>query len=127
MADDTSRAILYWLSVGRPLPDILDEPEVTEADVRAAAAAGLAALETAGSARVETRAERIERLRLVWPHAFEPWTPDEDRRLAQEYAHGARVAALARAFGRPPNAVRVRLERLLGSGWRERRSDSVVG
>ena len=120
--DETSRAILFLLSEGRSVEEILREhPELTPDDVASAAADGLHALETYGQPRVETRAERVARQRLAHPRAYEPWTEEEDARLLLRWEEGARVAELARALGRQPGAVRARLEKWLGPGWRERR------
>lgn len=106
--DETHRAILYLLSIGETPDAILRaHPKLTREDVQAAAAEALRALELG-----ETREQRVARVRARHPHAFEPWTPDEDRALSEEFRAGATVAALSRAFGRPPGAVRMRLEKL---------------
>lgn len=111
--DETARAILYLLYEGHDVPEILDlHPTLTRDDVARAAGEGLAALEGAAAPRVETREERVARVRQTHPNAFAPWSPDEDRRLREEFDAGAGVAALARAFGRPSGAIRMRLEKL---------------
>ena len=105
---ETSRAILYLLSVGATPDDILRaHPGLTREDVQAAAGEALAALETS-----EAREARVRRVRARHAHAFEPWTPTEDAQLAEEFRHGASVAALARAFRRSPGAIRLCLQRL---------------
>ena len=105
---ETSRAILYLLSVGARPDDILRaHPCLAPEDIQAAAGEALAALEAG-----ESREARVQRVRARHPHAFEPWTRIEDAQLAEEFHHGASVAALSRAFGRPPGAVRIRLHRL---------------
>lgn len=112
---DTTRAILYLLSEGRsPRAIVQANPGLSMLDVQAAAAEGLAALE---APRVETRDERIARVRMTHPHAFEPWSAQDDAYLKEEFAAGATIAALGRAFGRPPGAIRARLEKL-GVAWR---------
>jgi hypothetical protein len=116
--DDTVRAILYFLGQGHSPRRILAEnPDLDEEDVRAAAMEGLRALEeeravVASAPRPESRAERIARVRLKHPNAFAPWSESEDADLQQEFANGASVAALSRAFGRPTGAIRMRLEKL---------------
>lgn len=114
--DGTTLAILGLLAEGATLDDIYDDhPALTPLDVQAAASEALRALTEAP--RVETREERVARVRERHPHAFEPWTERDDAHLVAEFAHGATVAALARAFGRPPGAIRQRLEKL-GVAWR---------
>jgi len=114
--DDTTRAILYFLGMGQSPQRILREnPDLTPEDVRAAAMEGLRALEeerAGASPRVETRAERIARVRLKHANAFAPWSQAEDMELQAEFASGSSIAALARAFGRPSGAIRRRLKKL---------------
>ena len=71
--------------------------------------------------RVESRDERIARLRQTWPRAYEPWETDEEATLLTLYGEGASAASIASELGRPPGATRRRLEHLLGSRWRDRR------
>lgn len=105
---ETTRAVLYLLSVGASPDDILHQhPTLTREDIQGAAADALARLEVG-----ETRDARVQRVRAKHPHAFEPWTPTEDAQLAEEFHHGASLAALSRAFGRPPGAIRLRLQKL---------------
>lgn len=112
---DTTRAILYFLSQGQsPKQIIIENPDIDMEDVHAAAMEGLRALEEerAPAARPETREERIARVRQKHPNAFTPWMPNEDAELVAEFQHGATLAALGRAFGRPPGAIRMRLNKL---------------
>lgn len=119
--DETSRAILFFLYEGRTHDEILTlHPQLTLLDISRACGEGLRALEEASTLRVETRAERIERIRLTHPRAFEPWSEDEDARLALRWNEGGGVAELARSLGRPRGAVTMRLEKLLGAGWKTR-------
>lgn len=118
--DETSRAILYLIYEGRTFDEIFQlHPNLTVLDVSRAAGEGLRALEQEASLRVETRAERIARVRQKHPRAFEPWAEEEDARLALRWKEGASLAELGRAVGRPSGAVRMRLEKLFGSAWRE--------
>lgn len=108
MVHDTTRAILFFLSEGCSTHQILAEnPELGPDDIQAAAAEALRVIEVG-----ETREDRIERVRQKHPHAFEPWTPEDDRDLLAEWTNGASLAALSRAFGRPTGALRMRLEKL---------------
>ncbi|HET6403751.1 MAG TPA: hypothetical protein VFH78_03830 [Candidatus Thermoplasmatota archaeon] len=122
MVDETSRAILYLLYEGRTFEEIFQlHPNLNVLDVSRAAGEGLRALEEEAKLRVETRAERIARVRATHPRAFEPWTEEEDARLLLRWkAREVSLAALARALGRPSGAVRMRLEKLLGEEWREK-------
>ena len=105
---ETSRAILYLLSIGESTDAILRaHPKLGPEDLQAAAAEALRALELG-----ESREARVARVRETHPHAFEPWSAREDDELVTEFRAGATVAALARAFGRPPGAIRMRLEKL---------------
>ena len=115
-ATDTPRAILALLAEGRSTTAILRQhPGLGPEDIQEAAAIALGVLEGG-----ESRAERIARVRRTHPHAFEPWSSIEDAQLQDEFVGGASVAALSRAFGRPPGAIRQRLERL-GVDWRRAR------
>ena len=122
MVDETSRAILYLLYEGRTFQEIFElHPNLTVLDVSRAAGEGLRALEEEAKVRVETREERIARVRRTHPHAFEPWTEEEDARLVLRWrSREVGMSALAKAMGRPSGAVRMRLEKLLGEHWQEK-------
>ena len=125
MTDETSRAILYLLYEGRTFDEIFQlHPNLTVLDVSRAAGEGLRALEEERKLRVETREERIARVRQQHPRAFLPWSEDEDARLAVRWKQGATVAELARALERPRGSVTMRLEKLLGPGWRAARPEA---
>lgn len=112
-SDETSRAILYLLYEGRTFEEIFERhPQLSVLDISRACGDGLRALEEERTTRLETRAERIARVRLQHPRAFEPWSEDEDARLALRWQEGASVAELCRAFGRPRGAVTMRAEKL---------------
>jgi len=59
-----------------------------------------------------TLAER----RLSHPRAYEPWTDEEEKQLAEGHAKGCSVGELARQLQRKPSAVRSRLRRLEDRG-----------
>ena len=113
---DAARLLLRLLAEGQPLEEA--SRELTPEGVRAAAKLALDALKT--RPRVESRAERIARLREKHPRAYEPWSEDEDAHLLRRFDEGARVADLSRELMRQPNAIRARLERWLGPSWKER-------
>lgn len=124
--DETTRHILRMLSEGRTQEEVLRlRPELTKEDLAAAAAAALEAMEGAKERRGESRQERVARLRQTHPRAYEPWTDEEDARLLRRHDEGARIAELAREMGRPPAAVRARLDRWLGPSWRTRGLDAT--
>lgn len=124
---DALRELLTLLARGHTLEEALYlRPDWPRDDLSRAATQALAALGDA-PARVETRAERVARVRRTHPRAFEPWTEDEDARLLRRFDEGARVADLARELGRPPGAVRMRLERWLGPSWRDRGAGPAGG
>lgn len=123
MVDETHRAVLFLLSEGRTFDEIFDRhPNLTPFDIALAAGDGLRALESEGAARPESREERIARVRVTHPRAFTAWDEEEDARLVLRWREGTRLVDLSRATGRPPGAVRMRLEKLLGPGWREARA-----
>ena len=55
----------------------------------------------------------VDEKRRTHPHAYEPWTDEEDQRLRAESGHGLSIDQLAQAHGRTATAIRARLE-LLG-------------
>lgn len=113
--NEMARAILYLLSTGHSPEDILRQrPDLTRDDVNAAVAEALRIVEAG-----EPRADRVARVRRQHANAFEPWTPIEDKLLVEEFQAGASIAALGRAFKRPPGAIRMRLQKL---GHEPRRS-----
>ncbi len=112
MSDETSQAILYLLYEGHTHEEILAlHPTLTRDDIARAAGEGLAALETAGSARVETRAERIARVRVTYPNAFMPWSAADDALLLTMASEGRTLRQIAAELRRQPGAVRMRLEK----------------
>lgn len=122
---DATRTILTLLSEGRSTDAILSQrPELGPADIARAAAHALAALDGAAPSRVESRNERIARMRQTHPRAYAPWTEEEDARLLFRFNEGLSVAEIARALGRQPNAIRLRLEKWLGTEWRAERGHS---
>ena len=44
-------------------------------------------------------------------NAGQAWTEDEDRRLAEEFEAGMKIAEIARGHGRTNGAIRARLKR----------------
>lgn len=119
MADaTTTRDVLRLLAGGVPPDRLLRErPGLTLEDVRRAAAEALAALDHPPP---ETREQRIARIRERHARAFEPWSEDEDAHLLRRFDEGARLGELAREMMRPPNAIRIRLEKWLGPSWKAR-------
>ncbi|MEA3200302.1 MAG: hypothetical protein QOE90_1730 [Thermoplasmata archaeon] len=110
--EETSRAILYLLYEGHTHEEILAlHPTLTRDDIARAAGEGLAALETQGAARVESRAERIARVRVTCPNAFFPWAKEDDVLLLRLRDAGRTLRQIAAELGRQPGAIRLRLEK----------------
>ncbi len=108
--DESSRAILFLLYEGHTHEEILAlHPTLTRDDIARAAGEGLAALETAAGMRVETRAERIARMRVTHPNAFMPWTAEEDALLLVMAGEGRTLRQIAAELGRHTGAIRARL------------------
>ncbi|MDG9674860.1 hypothetical protein [Micromonospora sp. DH14] len=63
-----------------------------------------------------TPAYRMEDLRAVHPNSHMPWTPEEDKRLAQRAAEGADTSELMKEHGRNQAAITSRLARLAATG-----------
>lgn len=106
--NDVARAILYLLGEGHSVEDILRQrPDLTKQDVQDAARAALRIVEQG-----ESREDRVARVRRQHRNAFEPWTDLEDKLVVDEFRRGSPIAAMARTFGRPPGAIRMRLQKL---------------
>ena len=58
---------------------------------------------------------RMSRLRFRFPKAFSKWTDEEDSELLRRNAAGESLGSISRAMGRNPNALRMRLEKLLSA------------
>lgn len=54
----------------------------------------------------------IETIRETYPHAYEPWTPDEEDRPRRLHDGGAGVPDISRQLGRQPGGIRSRLMKL---------------
>ena len=106
--NEMARAILLLLGEGHSTDDVLRlRPDLTREDIAAAARDALRIAEGG-----EPRKDRIARVRRQHPNAFEPWSPLEDKMLVDAFQRGQSISAIARAFGRPPGAIRTRLQRL---------------
>ena len=66
----------------------------------------------AGTAGGEDREAAIAEARQRNPHAFEPWTPDEERQVRERFQRGETVDAIARAHRRSPRAIEMRLQKM---------------
>jgi hypothetical protein len=60
----------------------------------------------------EKRPHPYAKIRETHPNAGKPWSAEDDEELRRLFASGNQVADLALLFGRTPNGIRVRLERL---------------
>lgn len=61
---------------------------------------------------MESREERISRVRVRYPNAFSSWLPEDDAALRE--AFDAFVREQSARFGRPAGGVRMRLDHLRG-------------
>ncbi|MFB9407718.1 hypothetical protein [Dactylosporangium matsuzakiense] len=57
-------------------------------------------------------AGQFEELRKTYPHAYQPWSTEDETRLSTLFAAGSSVEELALALGRQPGSIRSRLARL---------------
>jgi DNA-binding NarL/FixJ family response regulator len=60
----------------------------------------------------DSYAERMDKIRKTHPRAYEPWLPEEDRRLTYLFKAGTSINELAARFQRQPGAIRSRLQKL---------------
>jgi hypothetical protein len=58
------------------------------------------------------RAAAVARARERDPKAFQPWTPEEESRLAEAFRGGTSLGELAERHGRSRRAIEMRLEKL---------------
>ena len=56
--------------------------------------------------------ERLKRIRISHPNAYNKWTEFDDEMLRQEFANGATVPELSKLFRRQPSAIRSRIRKL---------------
>jgi hypothetical protein len=67
-----------------------------------------------GQANVSTaKRVAIERVRQKYPHAYDPWSAEDDEVLLNLYRDGVGNVKIARRFGRKPSAIKSRLEKVL--------------
>ncbi len=67
----------------------------------------------------------VEEIRRSHQRAYEPWTSEEELQLKEMHREGRSAADLAKHFGRKPNAIRLRLEKL-GLGPQARQSEGAT-
>lgn len=60
----------------------------------------------------EEREQLVEAARTRNPHAFEPWTREEERQVVDRYEAGASIDEIAAAHARSRRAIELRLRRL---------------
>ncbi|MGW6395170.1 hypothetical protein ACWFR1_32760 [Streptomyces sp. NPDC055103] len=64
----------------------------------------------------EPKAYTVEEKRQLYPHAYKPWKPEDEERLAERCAQGASLPELAREFGRNEGAIASRLLKIRAEG-----------
>jgi hypothetical protein len=60
----------------------------------------------------ESYAERMEKIRMSHPRAYEPWMPEEETKLICLFKAGANIKEISTQLQRQPNAIRSRLQKL---------------
>lgn len=59
-------------------------------------------------------AEKIAKMREVYPHAYMPWEPSDDATLKEGFLRGESVAALSKKLGRHEGSIVMRLQKHFG-------------
>ena len=105
---EKSVKVLRLIAEGHSYSQIVDgHSKISYRDILNAAEAALRLNETPSEYQ-----ERLAAIKQKHPRAYEPWTLNEDIRLAALHAEGAPIDELATRFQRQPSAIRSRLEKL---------------
>lgn len=64
----------------------------------------------------EPKAYTVEEKRRLHPHAYKPWGPEDEQRLAERCAQGASLTELSQEFGRNEGAIASRLLKIRAEG-----------
>jgi len=56
--------------------------------------------------------ERMDKIKVKYPNAYEPWTQELDEKLEELYQNGKTVSELCDIFQRQPGGIRSRLKKL---------------
>lgn len=59
-------------------------------------------------------AEKIEKMRAVYPNAYKPWEPSQDDTLKQYFQQGESIAKLSERLGRHEGSIKMRLQKHFG-------------
>lgn len=59
-------------------------------------------------------AERLEKMREDYPHAYKSWSESEDDKLKKEFKAGKGIKELTKLHGRHPGSIRARLKKHYG-------------
>jgi hypothetical protein len=106
-----SKSILEAISRGHTYEQILVQDLAwTYHDIFQAAAEALELADFAGTRK--SYDDRMAEIKQTHAKAYQPWTPEDDVRLANSYRAGTTVEALAQQFQRQPSAIRSRLAKL---------------
>ncbi|MDH6630386.1 transposase-like protein/DNA-binding XRE family transcriptional regulator [Streptomyces sp. LBL] len=62
------------------------------------------------------KAYTVAEKRKVYPNAYEPWSAEDERRLAERCAQGASLTELSREFGRNEGGIASRLAKINAEG-----------
>nr|WP_321512954.1 helix-turn-helix domain-containing protein [uncultured Pseudodesulfovibrio sp.] len=69
-------------------------------------------LKTFGASSSPKKSYSIEGKKEKHPKAYEKWTPEEEKELAQRYEQGIPIPEIAEQLGRNPGGIRSRLQKL---------------
>jgi DNA-binding CsgD family transcriptional regulator len=107
---DKSTEIFRQLSSGLSEETILQtQPLIDRLDIVQAAREALILNQA-----VQVRDERSDKVMRQYPRAYDKWSPDEERRVAEMYNSGKTMREIAATVLRQPNAIKNRLEKM---GW----------
>ncbi len=59
-------------------------------------------------------ADRIAKMREIYPNAYRPWQRQDDEALKQEFQNGTSVAMLSKKLGRHEGSIKMRLQKHFG-------------
>ena len=107
--DPTAIAVLGMIGQGYTYEQILaSSPGLTYLDIFAAARSALEITEK----RTSTYAERLKKIRQVYPRAYDKWTDEEEEALKSLVSTGQNTEEIAEALQRQPGAITSRINKL---------------
>jgi hypothetical protein len=103
---DSDYIVEFFVSLGRLLEakSLLKNDETLKEDA--------STRKNLGASHGAFRGKAFEEIRLDYPKAYKPWTPDDDADLKDAFHSCKEIAVLADTFQRKPGAIRARLQKL---------------